>query len=67
MNISPKNLIPYVYPKDRVRHTPAGEYGLNYLCAGYRRFFNHIDQPMRVMADLVRRGLPAEGVMGMVD
>ena len=37
-------------PKNRIRHTPAGEYGLNYLCPGYRKFFNHIEQPMRDMA-----------------
>jgi uncharacterized protein len=37
-------------PKNRIRHTPAGEYGLNYLCQGYRKFFNYINQPMRDMA-----------------
>ncbi len=41
--------------------TPDGEPGLNYLCAGYKLFFNHIDRPMRIMADLLRqRRAPAE-------
>jgi uncharacterized protein len=37
-------------PKDRFIDTPDGEPGLNYLCAGYRAFFNHINRPMRMMA-----------------
>jgi uncharacterized protein len=43
-------------PKDRFLVTPDGEAGLHYLCAGYQRFFRHIDEPMRVMAGLLRRG-----------
>jgi uncharacterized protein len=42
-------------PKNRFIQTPDGEEGLNYLCAGYKIFFNHIDKPMRVMCDLLRQ------------
>ena len=42
-------------PKDRFITTPAGEPGLNYLCAGYKRFFHHINQPMQLMAQLLRQ------------
>ncbi|MCK4820726.1 SPASM domain-containing protein, partial [bacterium] len=48
-------------PKNRFIETPGGEPGLNYLCAGYKAFFQHIDQPMRTMATLLRRNqAPAE-------
>jgi uncharacterized protein len=40
-------------PKDRFIHTPDGESGLNYLCAGYKAFFGHVDRPMRMMASLL--------------
>jgi len=50
-------------PKNRFIETPDGEPGLNYLCAGYRRFFNHIDPVMRMMAEEVRRERPAANVM----
>jgi uncharacterized protein len=50
-------------PKNRLIQTPEGEAGLNYLCAGYKAFFNHADKPMQIMADLIRRGRLAEEVM----
>ena len=50
-------------PKDRFISTPDGEPGLNYLCAGYKDFFHHIDRPMRFMAEQLRRGLAPADVM----
>ncbi len=48
-------------PKNRFIHTSDGEPGLNYLCAGYKAFFNHINAPMKIMADLLRHNrAPAE-------
>jgi len=50
-------------PRNRFLSTPGGEPGLNYLCAGYRAFFNHIDRPMRQMAALFRQGRPPAEIM----
>ncbi|MBO0791644.1 MAG: SPASM domain-containing protein, partial [Ktedonobacteraceae bacterium] len=50
-------------PKDRFIETPDGEAGLNYLCAGYKAFFTHVDRPMRQMAALVSRGCSPADVM----
>jgi uncharacterized protein len=50
-------------PKNRFIKTPDGEPGLNYLCAGYRAFFEHIDQPMRTMAGLLRQNRPPAEIM----
>ncbi len=38
-------------PKNRFLTTPEGEYGLNYLCAGYKKFFKHIDPYMKFMVE----------------
>ncbi len=47
-------------PKDRILKTPDGEPGLNYLCEGYRSFFNHVGPSMQFMADELRcRRAPA--------
>lgn len=52
-------------PRNRFIETPDGEPGLNYLCAGYKRFFRHIDPAMRTMADLIRNGRYADEIMQM--
>ena len=47
-------------PKHRFLKTPEGEPGLNYLCAGYKAFFHHIDPYMRFMAaELAAHRAPA--------
>jgi len=50
-------------PKNRIRRTPQGSEGLNYLCAGYKAFFAHVERPMQRMARLVRSGQPAAGII----
>jgi len=50
-------------PRNRFIKTPDCEDGLNYLCAGYRSFFAHIDGPMKTMADLLRQGRFADEIM----
>jgi serine-type anaerobic sulfatase-maturating enzyme len=52
-------------PKDRFISTPDGEAGLNYLCAGYKDFFHHVDRPMRFMAQQLGRGLAPADVMAL--
>ena len=53
-------------PKDRFIKTPDGEDGLNYLCAGLKRFFSHSKPYFKAFADLVEAGEPAEKLMEIV-
>ncbi len=53
-------------PKNRFIQTPDGEPGLNYLCAGYREFFRHIDGPMRFMAHELRMGQAPANIMNFI-
>jgi uncharacterized protein len=50
-------------PKNRIGEASDGEPGLNYLCAGYKAFFQHSDQYMRIMADLIQSGRTADGIL----
>ena len=52
-------------PKDRFIRTPDGDPGLNYLCAGFKEFFHHVDRPMRLMADLLARDRAPAEIMGL--
>jgi len=50
-------------PKHRFIRTPDGEAGLNYLCAGYKIFFKHIDPYMQFMAEELRHERAPANVM----
>lgn len=43
-------------PKNRLIQTPDGEEGLNYLCEGYKIFFNHISPSMKQITEILRSG-----------
>jgi len=53
-------------PRNRFIKTPKGQDGLNYLCSGYKAFFTHVDEPMRLMAALLKQGRYADEVMGIL-
>ncbi len=50
-------------PKNRFIQTPDGEAGLNYLCAGYKAFFTHINEAMTFMALELEHQQPPANVM----
>lgn len=52
-------------PKHRFLKTPHGEPGLNYLCAGYKKFFHHIEPAMNTMAALLGSQQAPAAIMGM--
>jgi len=53
-------------PKDRILQTPDGESGLNYLCAGYKRFFTHCRPAMARLAALRKARQPAGQLMQLI-
>lgn len=50
-------------PKRRFLTTPDGEPGLNYLCAGYRKFFEHAAPYFAAMSRLMQFGEPVSKIM----
>lgn len=53
-------------PKNRFLYTKDGEYGLNYLCAGYYRFFEHVAPFMDYMKKRLLDGEPPAAVMDWI-
>ena len=54
-------------PKDRFIQTPAGEPGLNFLCAGYKQFFTHSRPFFRKVAALAKAPLKPKESVGRND
>ncbi|MDE7452135.1 MAG: anaerobic sulfatase-maturation protein, partial [Paramuribaculum sp.] len=51
-------------PRNRFAVTVSGEPGLNYLCEGYRRYFEHVAPYMDFMAAELQAGRPPANVNG---
>ena len=49
--------------KHRFMLDASGKPGLNYLCAGYQRYFRHLPPYLKAMADLLAHGRPASDIM----
>ena len=50
-------------PKNRIATTIDGEYGLNYLCPGLQRYFDHVYPYMAFMAEELRNERPPANIM----
>ena len=50
-------------PKNRIATTPDGEYGLNYLCPGLKKYFTHVTPHMQFMAEELRNHRPPSNIM----
>ena len=50
-------------PRLRFARAADGEPGLNFLCAGYQRYFSHVAPYMDFMAQALRNGQPASIIM----
>ncbi|MGR5092454.1 anaerobic sulfatase maturase [Vibrio maritimus] len=50
-------------PKHRFELGPSGKPGHNYLCNAYFSHFKHTEEPMKIMAQLLKHGRPASDIM----
>ncbi|MBA7470673.1 Anaerobic sulfatase-maturating enzyme [subsurface metagenome] len=45
-------------PSHRLRETPSGETGLNWVCEGYKMFYSHTESVFTAISECVRRRVP---------
>jgi len=45
-------------PSNRLRKTPSGETGLNWVCEGYKTFYSHTESVFTAISECVRRRVP---------
>ncbi|MBF0527976.1 MAG: anaerobic sulfatase maturase [Deltaproteobacteria bacterium] len=50
-------------PKHRFAQSPDGAPGLNYLCAGFKKFHHHVNPSMKHMVELINRDIPVHKIM----
>ncbi|MFW6264928.1 MAG: SPASM domain-containing protein, partial [Bacillota bacterium] len=50
-------------PKNRIMTTEDGEQGLNYLCAGYKKFFNYIDPYCKEIVSRIKKRQAPQVIM----
>ncbi len=53
-------------PKHRFLRAPSGQPGLNYLCAGLKKFYAHVTPHLETLAGLLRAGQPPARVMELL-
>jgi uncharacterized protein len=53
-------------PKNRHLQTPAGDLGLNYLCAGYRSFFSYVQPYLEIVERTIQENKPLPFAMDEV-
>jgi len=53
-------------PKRRFARSPYGGEGVNYLCRGYKKYFQHINNTMNRMREIISQGRPASDIMSIV-
>jgi uncharacterized protein len=54
-------------PKHRFAKTPDGEPGLNYLCEGFKKFYQYVQLPVKQMVERIRRGIPVQKILEEAD